>query len=235
MSYKQINFHDENWRDQLEGATFNRKLQDAIIETRVKEARENQQRLPELTMVTALDAKTKKINAIGFNKEGDLFTRNFGAIIANVFCPTFGAVKYSPFVTDSGGTVQLGASGPTFQYYWNQMLSSGYRHTMFRLGSSTTLPTMNSYKIGSVFPVETPEGTWIETSYGYYGTASATAVVAGACSAGTIGTVTESGVFGNFATDGNYNYYCMLIHDAISPSVPFGTGNVLCSTTVISI
>jgi len=232
---KQICFTDKNWKEQLEGATFNKKLEDQIIGARINEARKNKEYYPDMTMVTVLSPKDHKIKDIGFNKPNDLLLDNFGNWIAGLALPTFNSGITKTLKNDAGNNIDMYMGYLTgAAFYWNHQVNvaPGF---VFRLGSSSVAPARTDYKIGAAFATAVSEGTWLESSYGMYTESNASSVFAGACVAGSVGVLKEAMVFswwGRSGVDGPY--YFALTHDAINP-VSFGTGDVLCATCTISI
>ena len=220
---REIDFESRSWRDQLRGATFDQRLASKIVQTRIAEARNNNQRFPELSMVTAL-TREGVLKEIGFNREGDLFLDNFGQWLAGIVVCKSNQVKVLKDIDGTNRNVPFThiSSGDR----WNRQINQS-PGMWFQLGSGSTTPSRSNYCIETAFATS-PENAKFEASWGMH--TSGFCINAGAISAGGSGTVNESIVITRWATNNNDEYFFAIVRDAINPGVSFVASDVLCAT-----
>lgn len=242
----------EHWKDNLSGLKWTDQLKDMALakhahEIKLWRSEDQLKRLAKLktideiinaqknaytnmiesTCVAALKPHNSSIKEIGFNVPDDLFTNNWGVLLASCIHGDQG---------HSGGLASYDETNTqritTVGSYQPRLDGQGQWHQKIQFGSGTTAAARNNYTVQTAFATS-PESGKFQCGLGAY--ASGVISFGNLITAGGSGTINEICLYHNtyWYTSGITS--AMITHDILGAGVAFVAGNPLVGTFAINI
>ena len=243
----------EHWKDNLSGLKWSESLKDRLLakhahEIKLWRAEDQLKRLSKLktvdeiigaqkksytnmvesTCVAALKPHNGNIKEIGFNVPDDLFTNNWGVLLASCIHSDTGHSGGMPMY-DETNTQRTVA---TNQSYPCSLTSNTGSFQKIQFGSGTTAAARNNYTVQTAFATA-PESSKFQCGLGAY--SSGVISFGNLITAGGSGTINEICLFHYTTWYQGGNIYALVTHDILGAGVAFVAGNPLVGTFAINI
>jgi len=221
MAVKELN---DNWEKNYIGYPLTGSLKRKLMaEHQARMRRETDRRIFESVVVSVLDRR-KRITGVGLNVPGDLILNNFGTWLAGLIRNPSNSNSYVNLIDVNNASQSVYTFGTCVagSVCFNTAVNSP--GTYIQVGSGSTAAARANYKIETAFGTA-PESAVFGSGAGSY--AAGVINFSAAITAGGSGTVTETGLFAQWALASTGISTFMLFHDILASGVPFTAAQLI--------